>query len=114
MKRFKLITGRTLIQGSGKEKGKFSEEYIKETSTCEIDPEDMADLSIVEGDRLLIKTKHGEARVIARSSKRAPHRGLIFIPYGPTANLLTNPETNSSGMPTLKGIEAEIEKEVPR
>jgi formylmethanofuran dehydrogenase subunit D len=109
--RFKLITGRTLIQGSGKEKGKFSEEYIKETSMCEIDPEDMKKLSIVDGDQLLIRTKFGKAIAIARSSKHTPHKGLLFIPYGPIANLLTNPETNSSGMPTLKGIEAEIEKE---
>jgi len=105
-----LITGRTLIQGSGKEKGKFSKEYIEETSSCEIDPEDMRRLSIVVGEELTVITKFGKAKVFGKSSKCTPHKGVIFIPYGPIASLLMDPETNGSGMPTLKGIDAQIKK----
>ena len=108
--RFKLVTGRTLIQGMGKERGKFTEEYLKEISTCELDPEDMKLLSIVEGELIIVKTEFGEAKLVAKASTRAPHRGVIFIPYGPVASLLTSPHTDGSGMPSLKGIEAEVFK----
>lgn len=108
--KFKLITGRTLSQGTGKEKGKFTDDYIAETSSCQIDPDDMRSLSLLEGETIKVKTTFGEAKVVAKSSRQAPHKGIIFIPYGPTASLLIGPETDGSGMPTYKGIEAEIRK----
>lgn len=108
--KFKLVTGRTLLQGAGKEKGKFSEEYLKEVSVCELDPEDMRRLSVAENDLILVRTEFGKAELRAKASTRAPHKGVIFIPYGPAASLLTSPYTDGSGMPTLKGLEAEVLK----
>ena len=105
---FKLITGRTLMQGSGKEIGKFSPEYQKEISTVEVDPDDLKSLSLAEGSTVTLKTQFGEATVTTKASKHAPHSGILFLPYGLTANLLTNPNTDGSGMPTLKGIDVEI------
>ena len=34
---------------------------------------------------------------------------IAFIPYGPWANLIMDPQTHGTGMPSLKGISAEIE-----
>jgi len=107
--RVSLLTGRTLEQGRGKEYGKLSEEYWRDVAVCEMDPEDMRVLEVKEGDGVKIKTDFGSVVVRAKESERAPHPKVVFIPYGPWANLLVNPRTQSSGMPTLKGIPAEVE-----
>jgi formylmethanofuran dehydrogenase subunit D len=45
----------------------------------------------------------------AVKSARIPHPNVAFIPYGPWASLIVNPKTHGTGMPSLKGIRAEIE-----
>jgi len=104
-----LLTGRTIEQGVGKEKGKMSKDYIENVSVCYMDPEDMKKLGIKDKTNILVSTKYGSIVVRALKSKRAPHPGKIFIPYGPWANAVTDPETHGIGMPSLKGIPAEIE-----
>jgi formylmethanofuran dehydrogenase subunit D len=102
-----VLTGRSLSQG--KTKGsKFSKEYLESVAVCEIDPNDMKELGVTEGQNVKIVTKWGEAVLKAINSKQAPHKGIIFIPYGLWSSLLMNPETNGTGMPSLKGIEAEV------
>jgi len=34
---------------------------------------------------------------------------VIFIPYGPWANVVVDPENHGIGMPSLKGIPAYVE-----
>jgi formylmethanofuran dehydrogenase subunit D len=34
---------------------------------------------------------------------------VVFIPYGPWANVVVSPETDDIGMPSYKGISASIE-----
>ncbi len=104
-----LLTGRTLSQGQGKEYGKLSEEYWKSVAICEIDPDDMKRLEIKEGQNVKLTTGFGSAVVRAVKSARGPHPGVVFIPYGPWANLLVNPRTHGTGMPSFKGLSAEIE-----
>jgi len=104
-----LLTGRTIEQGVGKEHGKASKEYLESVSVCYIDPEDLKKLGIKEKTNVLVSTEYGSVVVKALKSLRGPHAGVIFIPYGPWANAVVNPETNSIGMPSLKGIPAEIE-----
>ncbi len=104
-----LITGRTIEQGVGKEKGKLSKEYVASVSVCYIDPEDLEKLGIKDHTNVLVSTKHGSVVVEAAKSMRMPHAGIIFIPYGPWANIVVDPETDSIGMPSLKGIAAEVE-----
>jgi len=104
-----LLTGRTISQGQGKEYGKLSEEYWRSVAVCEIDPEDMKRLEIKEGNNVKLTTGFGSAVVRAVKSSRGPHPGVVFIPYGPWANLLVNPRTHGTGMPSLKGLSAEIE-----
>lgn len=107
--RVTLLTGRTIEQGVGKECGKSSREYVESVSVCYMDPEDLKKLGIKEETNVQVSTDYGTVVVTALKSKRAPHPNVIFIPYGPWANVVVNPETHGIGMPSLKGIPADIE-----
>ena len=76
---------------------------------CEIDPEDMRYLGVKENQNVKITTDYGSVVVRAVKSLRAPHRGAVFVPYGPWASIVVNPKTHGTGMPSFKGIEAIIE-----
>ena len=104
-----LLTGRTIEQGVGKEWGKTSKEYTESVSICYMDPEDLRKLGIKENTRILVSTDYGSVVLKARKSLRTPHSGMIFIPYGPWANAVVDPETNSIGMPSFKGIPAKVQ-----
>jgi formylmethanofuran dehydrogenase subunit D len=104
-----LLTGRTIEQGVGKERGKTSKEYVDSVSICYVDTEDLKKLEIKEKTNVLVSTKYGSVVLKALKSLRGPHSGIIYIPYGPWANVIVDPETHSIGMPSLKGIPAEIE-----
>jgi len=104
-----LLTGRTIEQGVGKEHGKASKEYMESVSVCYLDPEDLKKLGIRENTNILVSTEYGKVIVKASKSLRAPHPSIVFIPYGPWANSIADAETNSIGMPSFKGIPAEIE-----
>lgn len=104
-----LLTGRTIEQGVGKERGKTSKEYVESVSICFMDPDDLKRLGIKENTSILVSTLYGSVVVKAVKSLRGPHQGVVFIPYGPWANVVVNPETHGVGMPSLKGIPAQIE-----
>lgn len=104
-----LLTGRTVEQGREKERSKFSREYMESVAACYIDPDDMEAFEIRENSNIRITTSLGSVVVKARKSLRAPHAGSVFIPYGAWANLLIGSETDSVGMPSFKGVPAEIE-----
>lgn len=108
MVKFTLLTGRSLVQGVGKEGGKFSEKYIQEVSTCQIDPEDLNMLNVKPGDCVKLTTEYGSV-VLKVASSSLVHRGSVFIPYGPYANLLIGTKTGGTGMPSFKGIPVEVE-----
>ena len=107
--RFILETGRTIYQGVAKENGKLSDEYFKSVSICEMDPEDMKEMGIRENQNVKITTEFGSVVLKAIESLRAPHRRIIYVPYGPWSNLVVSPHTHGTGMPSLKGIPAEVE-----
>lgn len=104
-----LLTGRTIEQGVGKESGKNSKEYFESVAVCYLDPEDIKKLSIKENSHILVSTDYGSVVVKVLKSWRAPHRRIVFIPYGPWANAVVDPETHNIGMPSLKGINALLE-----
>lgn len=103
-----VVTGRSLAQGKAKEK-KFSEEYMKASAACEIDPDDLASLGIQAGQNVRLANGKGSVVLRAAKSSQAPHRGIVFVAYGPWVNVLTDPDSDGTGMPTLKGIEVEIQ-----
>ena len=104
-----LLTVRTIEQGVGKERGKSSIEYLGSVAVCYVDPDDLDSLGIKEGTNIRVSTEHGSVVVKSISSLRGPHPGVIFIPYGPWANAITYPDTDSNGMPSLKGIPADVD-----
>ena len=104
-----LLTGRTIDQGVGRERGKLTQEYMKNVAISEMDPDDLKRLGVSENDNVRVSTDFGTVVVRAVKSKSTPHPSIIFIPYGPWASLLMNSETHGTGMPTLKGISAEVE-----
>ena len=104
-----LLTGRTIEQGVGKECGKASQDYFESVAVCYVDPEDLKRLGIRGGTNVRVSTDYGSVILKALKSPRGPHAGVIFIPYGVWANAIASTETDSMGMPSLKGISAEIE-----
>jgi len=107
--RVTLLTGRTIEQGVGKERGKASEDYFESVAVCYVDPDDLKGLGVKEGSNVRVSTDYGSVILKVLKSPRGPHPGVIFIPYGAWANAVVDPETDSIGMPSLKGIPAEIE-----
>ncbi len=104
-----LISGRTIDQGTTKEHSKLSDEYRQNVATCEIDPNDLKELGVKENTHIKISTDHGTVVVKAKESKRAPHPRIAYMPYGIWANIVSNPKTHGTGMPSFKGITAEIQ-----
>jgi len=104
-----LVTGRTIDQGTSKEHGKLSREYREYVAICELDPDDLKDLNLKEDSNVIVSTEHGEVVVKAKTSKRAPHRRVAYMPYGLWANLVMASDTDGTGMPSFKGVRAEIE-----
>lgn len=103
-----VISGRSLSQARSREQGKFSEEYMRAVAVCELDPDDMRELGALDGENVKVATEFGEVVVRGTVSKQAPHRGIIFIPYGAWASMLFGTATETSGMPTLKGVKATV------
>ncbi len=104
-----LLTGRTIDQGTTKEHSKLSKEYCDNVAICEIDPNDMKKLNIKENSNIKIATEHGSVVVKAKLSKRTPHPKTVYMPYGLWANILINSKTHGTGMPSFKGVTAEIQ-----
>jgi len=105
-KRFILNSSRTSKQGSLINVGKDSEEYKALTNSMTMAAEDMAEIGIAEGQRVLIRTEFGEAPFLCESGKIP--LGMIFIPYGPPTCKLMGGDTDGTGMPTSKGWEVEV------
>jgi formylmethanofuran dehydrogenase subunit D len=103
-----LLTGRSLSQGKAKELGKFSKEYVENVAVCELNPEDLKALGVSPGQNVQVKTAFGSVIVRAAASTQLPRSGVIFIPYGPWASAVADPETHGTGMPSLKGTDATV------
>ncbi|MDR1650161.1 MAG: formylmethanofuran dehydrogenase [Synergistaceae bacterium] len=102
-----LITVRTARQGAAMEKGKFSAEYIAETTSLTLSPRDYQELALTEGCHVRIRSDSGQALVTCRSAEGPD--GVFFLPLGPTANTLIGEQTYGTGVPSYKGFPVELE-----
>ncbi len=110
-----LNSGRTSQQGVGLEVGKTSEEYFESVSYIELSPEDADSLNIEAGDNVKVETNYGSVVVSTKISQKL-NEGESFFPYGLWANQVIGTDTEGTGMPLYKGIEAKItasKKKVP-
>ncbi|MCK5239668.1 MAG: tRNA CCA-pyrophosphorylase [Candidatus Thorarchaeota archaeon] len=102
-----LMSGRTLIQGRNMEIGKLTDGYRDAVAYCELDVTVLETLGISAGDPVELETLHGQ--VIVKSKKsRTSEPQIAFVPTGPYYNALLDSDTQESGMPNFKGIEAKV------
>jgi len=102
-----LITGRTINQGVTIE-NKTSPDYQEATALCELNSKDIGILGIKPGSQISVRTDHGEVVVKIKENNGNPD-GMAFIPMGPWANAVVDPDTKGCGMPGFKGIKARLE-----
>jgi formylmethanofuran dehydrogenase subunit D len=104
-----LLTGRTINQGVALEGGKVTKENVRAAGICALDRDDFKKLDCLVGTPVKITTDFGEVTVYSTISEEGPHPGILFVPMGPWANQLVNPDTQGSGTPTYKGMKAKVE-----
>lgn len=104
-----LISGRTIQQGVAIESGKEKPLYRTAAGIIELDPEDFKRLGIWKNTNVRVTSPHGNVVVKAMATSQGPHPGVAFIPMGPWANAIIDPNTYSTGMPTFKGVPVTIE-----
>jgi formylmethanofuran dehydrogenase subunit D len=104
-----LITGRTIDQGVGKERGKGSKEYFENASVCFIDLADMKKLGIKNNTNVRLTTKFGSVILKGVKQPRGMNPGMLFVPCGSWANAVCGDDTFTMGMPLFKGFPAELE-----
>ncbi|MHA1292125.1 MAG: molybdopterin dinucleotide binding domain-containing protein [Promethearchaeota archaeon] len=106
---FILLTGRTINQGVALEGGKIFKENVRAAAICAFDKDDFQRLNCLAGTPVKVSTDYGEVMVYSTISEEGPHPGIIFIPMGPWANQVVNPDSQSCGTPTFKGMKAKVE-----
>ncbi|MDD1719730.1 MAG: molybdopterin dinucleotide-binding protein [Methanoregulaceae archaeon] len=104
-----LISGRSIQQGVAMEGGKEKPLYTKACGIIEMDSSDLKKLGIWKNSNVRVTSSYGNVVVKAIETTQGPHPGVGFIPMGPWANSVVNPNTYSTGMPTFKGTPVEVE-----
>jgi formylmethanofuran dehydrogenase subunit D len=104
-----LISGRTIQQGVAMEGGKEKDAYRKACGIIEMDKTDLKKLGAWRNTNVRVTSKYGSVVVKAIEATQGPHPGLAYIPMGPWANAIVDPNTYSTGMPTFKGVPVEVE-----
>ena len=106
-RRFSMNAGRTTKQGQQINIGKDLPEYEAMTTTITMNPDDMKEIGVVSGTKVLVRSDTGEGIFLCKDGK-VPS-GIIFVPYGPPTCRLMGQTTDGTGMPTSKGWEVEVE-----
>jgi formylmethanofuran dehydrogenase subunit D len=104
-----LISGRTIQQGVAIESGKEKPSYRTACGIIEMDDSDMKKLGAWRNTNVRVTSEYGSVIVKAIEATQGPHPGVAFIPMGPWANAIINPNTYSTGMPTFKGVPVKVE-----
>ncbi len=99
---FLLNSGSTVQQGKELyfKRGKA---YSEACSLCFINPLDLMEMGIEQGDHILFRRESSSVVLTSVSTDDIP-RGEVFIPDGPYANVIIPPHTQSTGAPDFKGI----------
>ncbi len=104
-----LISGRSIQQGVAIEGGKEKPLYRTAAGIIELDPTDLKKIGVWKNTNVKVTSPHGSVVVKAVETTQGPHPGLAFIPMGPWANAIIDPNTYSTGMPTFKGVPVTLE-----
>jgi formylmethanofuran dehydrogenase subunit D len=104
-----LISGRSIQQGVAIESGKEKPSYRTACGIIELDVSDLKKLGAWKSTNVRVTSDYGSVVVKAIEATQGPHPGLAFIPMGPWANSVVNPNTYSTGMPTFKGTPVKVD-----
>ncbi len=104
-----IITGRTIDQGVGKERGKSSEHYFEHAAVCFMDGHDMSELGVKDGTNVRVTSKYGSVVVKCKEFPRGSMPRVLFMPCGLWANAICGDETYGVGAPLFKGFPVEVE-----
>jgi formylmethanofuran dehydrogenase subunit D len=104
-----LISGRSIQQGVAIEGGKEKPLYRTACGIIEMDESDLKALGAWKNTNVRVTSAYGNVVVKAIETTQGPHPGVGFIPMGPWANSIINPNTYSTGMPTFKGVPVTVE-----
>ena len=108
---FILIPSRTSKQGTSLNESKFGEAYRVETTTVQMNPDDMKRLGVTSGDRVRLTSEFGTSEVVVQAAKANElPTGLLFMAYGDGSSKLMGGDTHGTGMPSSKGIDVTVEK----
>jgi len=99
-----LISGRTIQQGVSMEAGKEKPAYTDACGIIELNSADLKKLGIWQGTNVRVSSQHGTVIVKAVEAIQNIDEGMGWIPMGPWANRVIDPNTYSTGMPTFKGV----------
>ena len=102
-----LISGRTVAQGVTLD-AKTSRKYFNAAAYCELNSSDIEKLGASEGTNVEVTTAHGTVVVPLKANDGNPDK-LSFIPMGPWANAVLDPDTGGTGTPLFKGVPASID-----
>jgi formylmethanofuran dehydrogenase subunit D len=103
-----LNTGRTVWQGQAIESGKDLKMYVDAAAICHMNREMMDAMGLKEGDNIQVVSNFGDVVVKVVNTKETLPEGMIFIPMGPWANRVIDPDTDSTATPRFKNIPVEI------
>lgn len=106
-RRFIMNPGRTTKQGQQINIGKHHAEYDAMVNMLTMNAEDLKEIGIPPGSRVLARSENGAAEFLCQAGKIPA--GMIFVPYGPPTCRLMGYTTDGTGMPMSKGWEVEIE-----
>jgi len=104
-----LISGRSIQQGVAIEGGKEKPAYRTAAGIIELDLSDLKKLGAWKNTNVRVTSDYGSVIVKATETSQGPHPGIGFIPMGPWANSIIDPNTYSTGMPTFKGTPVKVE-----
>lgn len=91
-----LNTGRTVWQGQAIESGKDLKMYVDAAAICHMNREMMDEMGLKEGDNIQVVSNFGDVVVRVVKTKETLPDGMIFIPMGPWANRVIDPDTDST------------------
>jgi formylmethanofuran dehydrogenase subunit D len=103
-----LNTGRTVWQGQAIESGKDLKMYVDAAAICHMNREMMDSMGLKEGDNIQVVSNFGDVVVKVVNTNETLPEGMIYIPMGPWANLVIDPDTDSTATPRFKNIPVEI------
>lgn len=103
-----IVTFRDIFQYEAGKKGRYTGEYQKLSAQIILDKQDMAKLSVKDGDRVKVENDVGMVVVAAKTSDDDPHPGLAFMTNSPWSNQLVRDDVCETSIPGFKSIKARV------